>query len=562
MAVLCMVGVAASTAAYAWLMEHVLNQVFLERDRQMLFVMPVAVLTVFVVKGLADYGQSVLMTTVGQRIIAGLQLSLFRHHINADLAFLHETGTGRLISGLTNDVNLLRNAVARALTGIVKEALTVVFLVAVMFYQDWILALIAFFVFPAAFIPVVKIGKRMRKVSASTQARRGIFLSLLQEAFQGARQIKAYAMENAEIARASEVIEDLFQLITRATRVRAATKPIMETLGGITIAIVIVYGGWTVISGETTTGAFFSFITALLLAYQPMKNLANLNTNLQEGLAAAQRIYARLDTESAISERDDARPLEIAGGQVRFNDVNFGYHPGVPALDGLTLTLPAGKTVALVGPSGAGKSTILNLLPRFYDVQSGTVEIDGMDIRDVTLNSLRSAIALVSQEVSLFNDTVRANIACGRPDAGEDDIQAAARSAAAHDFISALPEGYETVVGEQGVKLSGGQRQRVSIARAMLKNAPILLLDEATSSLDSESERLVRSALSKLMEGRTTLIIAHRLSTILDTHLIYVIADGRVVESGAHGELLARKGAYARLYLMQFADDEKQRARA
>ena len=555
LAVICMIGVAASTAAYAWLMEPVLNQVFLAKNRAMLYVVPVAVLVVFVVKGLAVYGQAVLMNTIGQRIIADLQVRLFEHHSRADFAFLHDVGTGRLVSGMTNDVNLLRGAVSNALTGMVKESLTVAFLVAVMFYQDWLLALVAFFVFPVALLPVVHIGRRMRKVSTKTQARMGDFTAFLEQSFHGARLVKAYGMEKSETGRARHIVEDLFRLITRAMRVRAASTPIMETLGGVAIAVVILYGGANVISGETTTGAFFSFITALLLAYQPMKNLANLNSRLQEGLAAAQRVFARIDAKAEICDRPDAQTLAVRSGDVRFDNVSFGYHPGVPVLKNLTLNVPAGKTVALVGPSGAGKSTILNLIPRFYDVDSGSVSVDGMDVREATLTSLREAIALVSQEVSLFNDSVRANIAFGRPGADDGEIQAAARAAAAHDFVAALPNGYDSVVGEQGVKLSGGQRQRIAIARAMLKDAPILLLDEATSALDSESEKLVQEALGTLTKGRTTLVIAHRMSTILSADLIYFIADGRAVESGNHGELLARNGAYARLHALQFADN-------
>ena len=564
LAVVCMVGVAASTATYAWLMEPVLNQVFLEKDRAMLYLMPAAVLIVFLVKGISVYGQAVLMNTIGQRIVADLQVRLFEHHARADLAFLHECGTGRLVSGLTHDVNLLRGAVSNAMTGLVKESLTVAFLVAVMFYQDWLLAMVAFFVFPMALLPIVKIGRRLRKVSAKTQARLGDLTAFLEQSFLGARLVKAYGMEEAETGRAGRIVEDLYRLITRAMRVRAASTPIMESLGGVAIAIVILYGGANVISGVTTTGAFFSFITALLLAYQPMKNLANLNNRLQEGLAAAQRIFARLDAEPTIRDRAGAQPLVVQGGAIRFAEVVFAYHAGVPALQGLSLEVPAGKTVALVGPSGAGKSTVLNLIPRFYDVDGGAVTIDGVDVRDVSLKSLRGAIALVLQEASLFNDTVRANIAFGRPGANGDEIKAATRAAAAHEFVAALPNGYDSVVGEHGVKLSGGQRQRIAIARAMLRDAPILLLDEATSALDSESERLVQDALSKLTKGRTTLVIAHRLSTILNADLIYFISDGRAVEAGTHGELLARNGAYARLYQLQFAEsgDQARRARA
>jgi subfamily B ATP-binding cassette protein MsbA len=551
----CMAAVAATTAILAYLMEPVLDDIFGRKDRDMLILVPLVVLAIFTTKSIATYGQAILMNHVGQRIIANLQVRLYSHLIHQDLAFYHGSATGTLVARFTNDLNLLRAAVSTALTGMVKDSLSIAFLVAVMFYQAPGLAVVAVLVFPLAILPVVKLGRRMRRASARAQVQVGEFTTLLDETFKGARHVKAYGMEDYEIARARAAAEGMFHRIMKVIRVRALSTPVMEALGGVAIAVVIYYGGWQVIEGETTAGAFFSFITALLFAYQPMKSLANLNANLQEGLAAAQRVYALLDQPPRVVDRADARPLEVAGGAIRFDDVHFAYGDNAPALEGVSIDVPAGRTVALVGPSGAGKSTVLNLIPRFYDIAAGTLTIDGQEVRGVTLASLRGAVGLVSQEVSLFNDTVRANIAYGRPGASEDDIIGAATAAAAHEFITAMPEGYDTVVGEQGAKLSGGQRQRIAIARAMLKNAPILLLDEATSALDTESERAVQDALRRLMAGRTTVVIAHRLSTILDADRIYVIDGGRVVESGAHSELLARRGAYARLYGMQFADD-------
>jgi subfamily B ATP-binding cassette protein MsbA len=424
-----------------------------------------------------------------------------------------------------------------------------------MFYQDWVLALIAFVAFPLAIRPIVAIGRRMRRISVNTQVEMGQVTTLLNQTFQGARHVKAYGMEAYEEHRAATLFERVYQIVDRATRARARAGPMMEALGGAAIALVIFYGGHQVITGARTPGAFFSFISALLLAYQPVKSLASLNVSLQEGLAAAQRVFEILDIQPAIRDRPDAKPLRVAGGEVQFDNVRFGYHPGAVALDGISLTVPAGSTVALVGPSGAGKSTLLNLLPRFYDLDAGRIVIDGQPIDAVTLASLRGAIALVSQEVSLFDDTVRANIAYGRFGASEAEIEAAASAAAADGFIRELPQGYDTLVGEHGVRLSGGQRQRIAIARAMLKDAPILLLDEATSALDNEAERQVQTALRSLMRGRTTLVIAHRLSTIIDADLICVMDRGRIVETGRHAQLLARRGLYARLYETQFAAD-------
>jgi subfamily B ATP-binding cassette protein MsbA len=550
-----LMGLAAgSTAGRAWLMQPVLDRIFVAREASLLLLIAGAAFALALVKGLADYGATVLMIRVGQRVIADVQIALFARLMRADLAYFHANPSGTLIARFTSDAILLRSAAANIIAGIGKDAVTVVFLVSVMFYQDWLLALVSFFVFPLAIRPIVAIGRRIRRVTANTQAEIGQFTTLLSQTFQGARHVKAYGMEEYEERRAVGLIERLFALIDRGTRTRSRTSPMMETLGGMAISVVILYGGHQVISGARTPGALFSFITALLLAYQPLKSLANLNASLQEGLAAAQRIFEVLDVEPAIRDVPGARALRIAGGEIRFDKVSFGYVPGLVAIDGISLTIPAGHTVALVGPSGAGKSTILNLIPRFFDVGTGCITIDGQDVRSVTVASLRGAIALVAQEVSLFDDTVRANIAYGRFGASTAEIEEAARAAAADAFIRELPNGYNTVVGEHGVRLSGGQRQRIAIARAMLKNAPILLLDEATAALDSEAERQVQRALSALIRGRTTLVIAHRLSTIQRADLIYVIDHGQIVEIGQHAELLTQGGLYARLYAMQFAD--------
>jgi len=552
----CMGVGAGSTALRAWLMQPMLDRIFVGRDASLLVVIAGAALALAVLKGLADYGDTVLMSRVGQRVITDVQSALYARLIRADLAYFNANASGTLISRFTNDVLLLRNAAANVLAAIGKDAVTVVFLMALMFYQDWLLALFSCFAFPLAIRPIVGIGRRMRRVSANTQIEIGLLTTLLSQTFQGARHVKAYGMETYEEGRAATLFERIFKLVDRANRTRSRASPMMEALGGAAVAVVIAYGGYQVIDNARTPGAFFSFITALLLAYQPLKSLANLNATLQEGLAAAQRVFEVLDIEPEIRDRDDARPLRIGGGEIRFDAVRFGYQPHAVALDGITLTVPAGSTVALVGPSGAGKSTVLNLIPRFYDVSSGAIAIDGQDVRAVTLASLRGALALVAQEASLFDDTVRANIAYGRLSASVAEIEAAAKAAGADRFIAELPQGYDTLVGEHGTRLSGGQRQRLAIARAMLKDAPILLLDEATSALDNESERQVQTALRRLMQGRTTLVIAHRLTTIVGADLICVMDHGRIVESGKHAQLLARGGLYARLYETQFAPDE------
>ncbi|HYM29925.1 MAG TPA: ABC transporter transmembrane domain-containing protein [Candidatus Cybelea sp.] len=547
---------AASTGANAWLMQPALDYVFIDHDRRMMWLIPLAVIAVAAVKGFASYAETITMNKVGQRIIVDTQVDLFAHLMRADLGWLHTMHTGKLVSNFLFDVTLLRDAVSRALTGIIKDALSLVFLTGVMFLRDWKLSIVVVFVFPAAGILVRNFGKRTRKGSTATQEETGRLTTILNEAFEGARLVKAYGMEDHEIERTRSSVERRLAHIMKVIRARAASTPTTEALGGIAVALAILYGGWQSSIGQMTLGDFGSFITALLLAYQPLKSISTLGPALQEGLAAAERLFALMDIEPSIKDRDGAATLAPSGGDIRFDNVRFAYAEDTPALHGVSFTVQAGRKVALVGPSGAGKSTILNLIPRFYDVDEGSVSIAGQDVRDVTLASLRSLMALVSQESRLFDDTVRANILYGRPGASDADVVAAAEAAAAHEFILALPQGYDTVVGENGVKLSGGQRQRIAIARAMLKNAPILLLDEATSALDTEAERLVQAALRRLMQGRTTLVIAHRLSTVIDADEIQVIDQGRVVESGRHAELLARGGTYARLYAQQFADEE------
>jgi subfamily B ATP-binding cassette protein MsbA len=553
LATLCMAVYAAATATQAWLLEPILDRVFLERDRQMLVLLPVAVVAIGALKAAAGYSQTAAMARAGQRIVADLQRRLFDHVVRADVGEVSGRGPGPLISGLVYDTQLLRAAVSSSLTTVARDLLTVLFLVGLMFWRDWPLAVLALIGLPLATLPISGVSARTRAVAARSQAEMAGLAARAEQVFRGIRQVKADGREADESARAAAAIDQLFGLQYRATRIGGISSPVMEVIGGLALAAVIAYGGWQVVDGTSSPGMFFSFVAALLFAYQPLKNLAKLHTQVQEGLAAGDRLYAVLDRAPRITERPGAPDLVIGAGEIRFHRVSFAYRPERPALHGLDLVIPAGRSVALVGPSGAGKSTMLNLLLRFWDVDAGAVLIDGQDVRAVRLASLRRAIALVSQDVDLFDDTVAANIAYGRPDAGREAIVRAAVAASAHDFIKALPAGYDTPVGPSGAHLSGGERQRIGIARAMLKDAPILLLDEATSAVDADAERAIQGALRRLMRGRTTLVVAHRLSTVIDADLIAVVEQGRIVETGSHGVLLARGGRYARLYRQQFA---------
>ncbi len=555
LALVCMAVVAAMTAAFAWLIEPVINKVFIEDGGEVLWYLGAAIVAVFALKNVAAYVYEVMIGFVGQRVIADTQKRLFRHLMDQDMALFQERSSGTLISHFTYDTNAMRNAVSNAVIGLGRDSLSVIFLVGVMFYQEWMLALITLMVAPLSAHYVDRLGRSMRRVSNQTQDEMAEFTSGLTESFQGIRMIKAYRLEARETSKISEQVESILRLVVHATKIRAAVIPIIDTLGGLAMGAVIVYGGQRVIAGEMTAGAFFSFITAVGMAYQPIRALGKVNAYLQEGLAAAARVFAVLDRAPAVADPPAPKVLPRTAGAVRFEVVRFTYATGVAALDGVAFEAPAGGITALVGPSGAGKSTVLNLIPRFHDVTSGRVLVNGCDVREVAVADLRDAMALVSQEVVLFNDSVRNNIRYGRWDADPEAIVAAARAAAADAFIRELPDGYDTIVGEHGLRLSGGQRQRIAIARAILKDAPILLLDEATSALDTESERQIQAALERLMRGRTTIVIAHRLSTIRHADVIHVFDQGRVVESGTHATLLGRgDGLYARLHALQFQE--------
>ncbi len=552
---LSMAAVAASTGAYPLLIDWT-YALFTTQDHRVVWLVPILVLGVTTARGLAMYAQNVLTSHIVYRVTTDMQIRMFDHLLNADLARMLREPPGALISRFTNDIGVVRNAVARTVTNLIRDSLTVFALIGTMFYLDWMLSLIVLVVYPLAAWPIIEVGKKLRRASIDTQVQMGETTSLLNESFSGARMVKTYRLEDYERGRAGGAFERMYALMMKMTKSRARLDPILEVLGGLAVGGVIAFGGWRVATGAGTVGQFTGFISALLIAAQPVRAIGTLNTVLQEGLAAVQRVFQLIDEKPAITEKPGAPALAKGRGHIALDGVAFGYDD-TNALDGISLDVPAGKTVALVGRSGAGKSTVFNLIPRLFDVRGGRVTIDGQDVRDVTLASLRDSIALVSQDIVLFNDTVRANIAFGRADAGEAEIVAAAKAAAAHDFIVKLPDGYDTIVGDRGMRLSGGERQRLSLARAVLKDAPILLLDEATSALDAESERLVQQALARLTAGRTTLVIAHRLATVRDADVIYVLEAGRVIERGTHAELLAKDGHYAKLSRLQFRGEDE-----
>jgi len=551
----CMMCVSAASADSAFLVKPVLDDVFFKKDLTMLKLIPLAIVALFILKGVFDYGQAYLMSFVGQRIITDLREKVYHHLHSLALPFFTKNPTGVLMSRIMNDVNLVQGAVTDAVTGLLKDIFTIIGLVFVIFYRDWRLALIALVVFPVAVYPIVKFGRKLRSYSTRTQMTLADLSTMLLEKISGNRIVKAFNMEEYERRRFSKMNEKLFRIMLKSLRVRAVSHPLMETLGGLGIAAIVFYGGYNVIQGTATPGTFFSFLTALMMLYEPVKRLSNVNNSIQQGLAGASRIFEILDTVPEIRNKPGALDLVRIREGIEFQNVSFKYEEDW-VLKNINLKIRAGEVVAFVGSSGGGKTTLANLVPRFYDVNSGRILIDGVDIRDLTVESLRGKIAIVTQQTILFNDTVEQNIAYGNIGEPHEKIVAAAEAAYAHNFIRNLSEGYRTLIGEQGVKLSGGERQRVSIARALLKNAPILILDEATSSLDSESEVEVQKALEFLMQGRTTLVIAHRLSTIRKADRIIVISNGEIVEEGTHEELLERDGEYRKLFLLQFINND------
>jgi len=577
LAMICMILYSLMTAGQAFLVKPAFDGVFLKRegippsikniiiqlhlgdlllkkDMEMLLLLPVAIILLFLIRGIFDYGQAYLMNFVGLKIIMDIRGKLYDHLQNLSLSFFTKTPTGILISRIAYDVMLIQSSVSNAITGLIKDTFTIFALIGVIFYRDWKLAIIAFIIFPLAIFPILEFGKRLRKFSQKSLQRMGSIITFLHETISGNRIVKAFNMEEYEKQRFAEENERFFKINLKRVRIRSLSHPLMELLGGIGVAVIIWVGGYSVIRGELTPGTFFSFMTALLMLYAPIRDLNKVNLEIQEGMAAATRVFELLDTTAEIKDEEGAITLPPISKGILFQNVTFKYDEEIVLKD-LSLDVKVGEVIALVGMSGAGKTSLVNLLPRFYDVEKGQVLIDGYDIRKVTLKSLRDHIGLVTQQTILFNDTVRNNIAYGNLKSTDQEIMEAAKAANAHDFIQRLPQGYNTIIGEQGVKLSGGERQRISIARALLKNAPILILDEATSSLDSDSETEVQKALEEVMKGRTVFVIAHRLSTIRNTHRIIVLSEGQIVEEGSHDQLMALNGEYRRVYDLQFKDD-------
>lgn len=549
--------VGASQPLTAYLVKPVLDQVFYEKKGDMLVLISAGIVVIYLCKGLFDYLQAYFMGFVGQRVITDIRNVVFRRIQEQPLSYFDKTSTGLIISRIINDISLVQNTVSDAFTAVLKDASAIVGLVFVVFYRDWWLASIAFVILPFATYAIVVFGKKLRKISVHTQRAMASLTNFLHEVITGQRIVKAFSMEEYENKRFAAENHVLFRLALKRYKVRALSSPLMEVLGGIAIGVIIWYGGGKVIQGTSTPGNFFSFMAALLMLYEPIKRINKENHNIQQGLAAAQRVFEIIDRQPEIANRVDATDLSSVQGSIEFSNIFFKYEDKM-VLNDVNLHIEKNQVVAIVGESGVGKTTLVNLIPRFYEVTSGCVKIDGLDIRAVTLDSLRRNIALVTQDVILFNDTIRKNIAYG-VDEDYDRVEKAACLANAHDFILKLPRQYETTVGEKGVRLSGGQKQRIAIARAFYKNAPILILDEATSALDTASETEVQKALETLMKGRTTIIIAHRLSTIINADRIIVLQKGTIVQEGTHMQLMEQEGPYKKLYTLQFRDGGRKK---
>jgi len=550
--VVLMLVIAGTTSFHAWLIKPALDSVFVEKDYHALIYIPIIVLIVTFVKGFATYFQLLTMNYLSLRITSEMRIRLYRHFITSDISKLHSKSSGDMIASIIGEIGAVVSLISISLNGFVKQLFTIIALVVVMFNQSLELSLVAFIGFPLAFYPIYKLGRKLRNLSFKNQEMAGKFNSQMSDTLQYSKLVKAYHCEEFEVKRMSIIIDSIYKMGKKLSRISLISSPFVESLAGFGVAAVIWYGGHQVISGATTPGAFFSFFTAMMMAYRPLKAVSGMNSSVQMGLASASRLYALLDEKPKIFDKPNAIELKEVKGDVEFENVQFSYDENKITLDNLSFKVEAGQSVALVGHSGGGKSTIMSMILRFYDPNLGSIKLDGHNISDLTLKSLRSSMSVVNQEVMLFDDTILENIRYGKVDATEEQILKAAKMAEADEFIQELPEKYHSRVGQNGIRLSGGQRQRIAIARAILYDAPILLLDEATSSLDPISERLIKDALNSLMKNRTSIIIAHRLSTIIHCDKIIVIANGRVIEEGSHKELLEKNGAYSNLYLKQF----------
>jgi subfamily B ATP-binding cassette protein MsbA len=537
------------------LLKPVFDKVFIEKNINILAIVAIKVVIAFGIKGFSQYVQSVTMTKLGANFTKKLQGDLYDKLVAQDLDFFRKNNSGNLLVYFTGDLNTIRDVVINSVTTLVRDASSVVFLIVLMFWHNFNMAIIMFILFPIGFYPVVYFGKKIKKIFHKQQSSFGNLQAILAQSFQGIKIVKSYNIEAVESKKIRDNADAIADIEVKMAKNNNILSPLMEFLGGVAAAGTLAYGGYRITQGTLTTGDFVVFLTAIVAAYQPMKSLANLNSRVQMGAAATERVFSIMDQAPKLIDKLNGKILEVKKGIIKIENVKFCYVPNIQILHGVNLEVKEGEKIAIVGSAGSGKSTLINLILRFYDVGEGSIKIDGQDIRDVTIKSLRDKIAFVSQDVVLFDDTIKKNILMGKIYATDEEVISAAKNASAHDFIINQNQGYDTVVGERGDNLSGGQKQMISIARAMLKDAPILLLDEATSSLDSNSEKMVQEGLERLTRGKTSIVIAHRLSTIINADRIYVFESGNIVEVGTHKKLLLLGGYYANLYKLQFAKE-------